>query len=117
MKLVNPKTAEGTYGQYDADGSEGLDSLYTNNSATLYPVDSNNTEGLPENFPKPTVSYTVAQETGTLTVQKIVADNVEDWSFEFTATIGDETQKFILTKGNPTWTSDPIALGTKLQSE
>ena len=112
VKLVNPKTAEGTYGQYDADGSEGLDSLYTNNSATLYPVDSNNTEGLPENFPKPTVSYTVAQETGTLTVQKIVADNVEDWSFEFTATIGDETQKFILTKGNPTWTSDPIALGT-----
>ena len=60
------------------DGSEGLDSLYTNNSATLYPMDSNNTEGLPENFPKPTVSYTVAQETGTLTVQKIVADNVED---------------------------------------
>ena len=112
VKLVNPKTAEGTYGQYDADGSEGLDSLYTNNSATLYPVDSNNTEGLPENFPKPTVSYTVAQETGTLTVQKIVADNVEDWSFEFTATIGDETQKFILTKGNPTWTSGPIALGT-----
>ena len=112
VKLVNPKTAEGTYGQYDADGSEGLDSLYTNNSATLYPVDSNDTEGLPENFPKPTVSYTVAQETGTLTVQKIVADNVEDWSFEFTATIGDETQKFILTKGNPTWTSDPIALGT-----
>ena len=115
VKLVNPKTAEGTYGQYDADGSEGLDRLYTNNSATLYPVDSNNTEGLPENFPKPTVSYTVAQETGTLTVQKIVADNVEDWSFEFTATIGDETQKFILTKGNPTWTSGPIALGTEYE--
>ena len=53
VKLVNPKTAEGTYGQYDADGSEGLDSLYTNNSATLYPVDSNDTEGLPENFPSP----------------------------------------------------------------
>ena len=112
VKLVNPKTAEGTYGQYDADGSEGLDSLYTNNSATLYPVDSNDTEGLPENFPKPTVSYTVAQETGTLTVQKIVADNVEDWSFEFTATIGDETQKFTLTNTTPIWTSDPIALGT-----
>ena len=112
VKLVNPKTTEGTYGQYDADGSEGLDSLYTNNSATLYPVDSNNTEGLPENFPKPTVSYTVAQETGTLTVQKIVADNVEDWSFEFTATIGDETQKFTLTNTTPIWTSDPIALGT-----
>ncbi len=47
------------------------------------PVDSNNMAGIPENFPKPTVSYTVAQETGTLTVQKIVADHVEDWSFDF----------------------------------
>ena len=113
VKLVNPKTAEGTYGQYDADGSEGLDSLYTNNSATLYPVDSNNTEGLPENFPKPTVSYTVAQETGTLTVQKIVADNVEDWSFDFTATIGDKTEKFTLTKNAPTKTFDSIPLDTQ----
>ena len=104
VKLVNPKTAEGTYGQYDADGSEGLDSLYTNNSATLYPMDSNNTEGLPENFPKPTVSYTVAQETGTLTVQKIVADHVEDWSFDFTATIGDKTEKFTFSKNDPTHT-------------
>ena len=113
VKLVNPKTAEGTYGQYDADGSEGLDSLYTNNSATLYPMDSNNTEGLPENFPKPTVSYTVAQETGTLTVQKIVADHVEDWSFDFTATIGDKTEKFTLTKNDPTKTFDSIPLDTQ----
>lgn len=115
VKLVNPKTAEGTYGQYDADGSEGLDSLYTNNSATLYPMDSNNTEGLPENFPKPTVSYTVAQETGTLTVQKIVADNVEDWSFDFAVTIGGNTQNVTLTKNSPTWTSRPIALGTEYE--
>ena len=115
VKLVNPKTAEGTYGQYDADGSEGLDRLYTNNSATLYPVDSNNTEGLPENFPKPTVSYTVAQETGTLTVQKIVADNVEDWSFDFAVTIGGNTQNVTLTKSSPTWTSGPIALGTEYE--
>ena len=115
VKLVNPKTAEGTYGQYDADGSEGLDSLYTNNSATLYPVDSNDTEGLPENFPKPTVSYTVAQETGTLTVQKIVADNVEDWSFDFAVTIGGNAQNVTLTKNSPTWTSGPIALGTEYE--
>ena len=113
VKLVNPKTAEGTYGQYDADGSEGLDSLYTNNSATLYPMDSNNTAGIPENFPKPTVSYTVAQETGALTVQKLVADNVEDWSFDFTATIGDKTEKFTLTKNAPTKTFDSIPLDTQ----
>jgi len=115
VKLINPETTEGTYGKYDADGSKGYDGLYTNNSATLYPVDSNDTEGLPENFPKPTVSYTVAQETGTLTVQKIVADNVEDWSFDFTATIGGQTQAFKLTKDTPTWTSEPIALGTKYE--
>ena len=115
VKLINPETTEGTYGKYDADGSKGYDGLYTNNSATLYPVDSNDTEGLPENFPKPTVSYTVAQETGTLTVQKIVADNVEDWSFDFAVTIGGNAQNVTLTKNSPTWTSGPIALGTEYE--
>lgn len=59
VKLANPKTEPGTYGQYDKDGSKGYDGLYTNNSATLYPVDSNGTAGEPEEFLKPTVSYTV----------------------------------------------------------
>lgn len=59
VKLANPKTEPGTYGQYDQDGSQGYDGLYTNNSATLYPVDSNGTPGEPEEFLKPTVSYTV----------------------------------------------------------
>ena len=59
VKLTNPQTAEGTYGQYDEDGSLGYDSLYTNKEATLYPVDSNGDKGVSENFPKPTVSYTV----------------------------------------------------------
>lgn len=60
VKLTNPKTASGTYGQFDADGSKKYDGLYTNNSATLYPVDSNGVSGLPESFGKPTVSYTVS---------------------------------------------------------
>ncbi|UQT47237.1 hypothetical protein M5E87_19510 [Flavonifractor plautii] len=59
VKLTNPQTAEGTYGQYDADGSENYSGLYTNNSATLYPVDSNSKPGQPENFRRPTVSYTI----------------------------------------------------------
>lgn len=59
VKLTNPKTEPGTYGQYDKDGSQSYDGLYTNNSATLYPVDSNGTAGEPEEFLKPTVSYTV----------------------------------------------------------
>lgn len=59
VKLTNPKTEPGTYGQYDKDGSQGYNGLYTNNSATLYPVDSNGTPGEPEDFLKPTVSYTV----------------------------------------------------------
>lgn len=62
VKLANPKTEPGTYGQYDQDGSQGYDGLYTNNSATLYPVDSNGTAGEPEEFLKPTVSYTVDAE-------------------------------------------------------
>lgn len=62
VRLTNPKTEAGTYGQYDGDGSKSYDGLYTNDSATLYPVDSNNTPGEPETFPKPTVSYTVEAE-------------------------------------------------------
>ena len=59
VKLTNPQTAEGTYGEYDANGENGSTSLYTNKEATLYPVDSNGDSGAPENFTKPTVSYTV----------------------------------------------------------
>lgn len=62
VKLANPKAEPGTYGQYDQDGSQSYDGLYTNNSATLYPVDSNGTPGDPEEFLKPTVSYTVDAE-------------------------------------------------------
>lgn len=61
VKLVNPKSASGTYGQYDEDGSKNYSGLYTNNSATLHPKDSNEKNwGIPENFQKPTVSYTVS---------------------------------------------------------
>ena len=65
VKLVNPKTAAGTYGVYDRfgennDGSSSYD-LYTNNKATLNPVDSNGKKGAPEDFKKPTVSYTVPE--------------------------------------------------------
>ena len=60
VKLVNPKSASGTYGQYDADGSKKYSGLYTNNSATLHPKGSNEKWGIPENFQKPTVSYTVS---------------------------------------------------------
>ncbi len=60
VKLTNAQTASGTYGTYDKNGSQNKDSLYTNKSATLYPVDSNQDYGTPENFQKPTVSYTVS---------------------------------------------------------
>ena len=59
VKLANPKTTEGNYGKYDEDGSKNYDGLYTNNSAVLFPVDSNGNVGEKEAFDKPTVSYTV----------------------------------------------------------
>lgn len=62
VKLTNPKTAAGTYGQYDRDGSLGYDGLYTNNSAVLYPVDSSGNRGEEQVFNKPTVSYTVEKK-------------------------------------------------------
>lgn len=59
VRLTDPKTAAGTYGSYDADGSNGYEGLYTNNSATLYAKDSSGVDITPEVFGKPTVSYTV----------------------------------------------------------
>ncbi len=63
VKLVNPKTKDGTYGNYDRDGSLHYDGLYTNQEAILYPVDSRGTSYQPEEFPKPTVSYVVEHGT------------------------------------------------------
>ena len=60
VKLTNAQTSSGTYGTYDKNGSQKKDSLYTNKSATLYPVDSDGVRGIPEYFQKPTVSYTVS---------------------------------------------------------
>ena len=65
VKLTNPKTAPGTYGTYDKDGSENdgsenYEGLYTNNFAVLSPVNSNSEKGADEDFNKPTVSYTVS---------------------------------------------------------
>lgn len=62
VKLTNPQTTAGTYGVFDANGSTGQAALYTNDSATLYPADSNGEPGDPEDFAKPTVSYTVAAQ-------------------------------------------------------
>ena len=45
VQLTNPKTQAGTYGAYDADGSQGYAGLYTNNSAVLTPVDSTGAQG------------------------------------------------------------------------
>ena len=69
VKLTNPKTAAATYGQTDLDGDTFIDdtqtkvdtgkALYTNQSATLLPVNSAGTPGQPLLFPKPSVSYTV----------------------------------------------------------
>ena len=65
VKLTNPKTAAGTYGVYDQFGenNDGSSSygLYTNNKATLTPVDSTGKKGDSEDFNKPTVSYTVPE--------------------------------------------------------
>lgn len=62
VHLANPQTAPGVYGQYDKNGSQNLEGLYTNNSAVIYPVDSNGVPGQPEVFNKPTVSYTIAEQ-------------------------------------------------------
>ena len=69
VTLVKPNTAAGTYGQTDLNGDGKVDgtntdvdpntALYTNESATLTPTDSEGHQGKPLTFPKPSVSYTV----------------------------------------------------------
>lgn len=106
VKLVNPKTAPGTYGTYDADGSKGYNGLYTNNKAILTPVDSNGDEGLPEAFPKPTVSYTVDAPINSLTISKTVNGttdpNVLDDEFTFTVQlpVDESPYSYRYTAGN-----------------
>lgn len=69
LKLTTPETKPGTYGQLDLNGDGKIDStevdvdtdkaIYTNNKATLTPVDSDGHEGVKKDFPKPSVEYTV----------------------------------------------------------
>lgn len=59
VRLTTAPTADGTHGQYDGNGEHNYSGLLTNKEATLYPVDSNGTTYPAEEFPKPTVSYTV----------------------------------------------------------
>lgn len=54
----------GTYGAYDGIGESGASTLFTNNSAVLYSVDSTGVSGQPERFRRPTVSYTVSGSSG-----------------------------------------------------
>ena len=96
VQLTNPQTTDGTYGQYDEDGSEQYDSLYTNVSATLYPVDSNGVAGEPEEFAKPTVSYAVA--TATITPADVTIYVGGD---SYTGTVGDAGQTAGTNNGFP----------------
>lgn len=73
VELTNPSEESGTYGEYDQYGENGKAGLFTNNSATLYPVDSNGNKADPVDFLKPTVSYEIAK---TYTV--IYDDGVSD---------------------------------------
>lgn len=59
VKLTNPKTEAGTYGVYDRYGENHENALFTNNSAILNPVGTGGFEGDPQEFLKPTVSYTI----------------------------------------------------------
>lgn len=70
VKLTSPKTAAGTYGVKDLNGDgkvdgtnddvNGNNALYTNQSATMVPKDSNGNKRAELTFPKPSVSYTIS---------------------------------------------------------
>ncbi len=72
VKLMNPKTASGTYGQFDPYGEHDYAGLLTNNSAILYEENKweaeggtvTTTENLIATFPQPTVSYKISNNGG-----------------------------------------------------
>ena len=72
VKLMNPKTASGTYGQFDPYGEYNYAELLTNNSAILYEEIKweaeggtvTTTENLIATFPQPTVSYKISNNGG-----------------------------------------------------
>ena len=74
VKLTKPETAAATYGQTDLDGDTFIDgtqtkvdtgkALYTNQSATLVPVNSAGKPGQLLLFPMPSVSYTIKGSSG-----------------------------------------------------
>ena len=67
VKLMNPKTEAGTYGTYDANGSQGYDGLYINNRTTLHPMATGaEIVGDGQDFLKPTVSYQINYYTVTV---------------------------------------------------
>ena len=69
LKLTKPETKPGTYGQLDLNGDGKIDNtgaavntdkaLYTNDSAILNPIDSDNHPAVSVPFPKPSVEYTI----------------------------------------------------------
>ncbi len=86
VQLTEPSTDPGTYGEYDKNGDGSLNDvdgnetsapatpnagLFTNERATIYPVDSNNNPGTQKDFLRPTVSYTVKEPVpeGTIAIQ------------------------------------------------
>ena len=74
VKLTKPETAAATYGQTDLNGDTFIDgtqtkidtgkALYTNQSATLVPVNSAGKPGQLLLFPMPSVSYTIKGSSG-----------------------------------------------------
>ena len=91
VELSNPKTAAGTYGKYDENGSKHYSGLYTNYSAMLYPVDSNGfPSGDPQEFPKPTVSYTVKGESAEKVSYTVVANYYTDGKKDNTSLVNLE---------------------------
>ncbi len=89
LKLVNPETAPGTYGQLDLNGDGKIDNtdtavnaekaLYTNKSAVLKPVDSQGNECEDVVFPMPSVEYTVKPAPAPKTVLTITAGSAEGY--------------------------------------
>ncbi len=111
--LTNPQTEDATYGTYDQygdnnDGDAGY-SLYTNDKATLWPVDTEGNRYPPEDFQEPTVSYEIISVTVSKTwddaddqdavrpesitvnlladgevIDSAVLSEDNDWTYEFT---------------------------------
>ena len=119
VKLSNPQTAAGEYGEYDFDGTQGGIPLLTNTTATLYTPDNTKIQ----DFPLPAVEYSVTPTpsptpTPTVTPTATPTETPTPTPTETPTVTPTVTPTEVLTdEPTPTISSTPVPTPTETSTE